>query len=103
MKRLLGMLCAALLLFVGGCAPKNETAGCWVADETADFYFELDKDGSCNMFNKDDELVSWGTYTVTDTGLSFELDTGAFTWVRQKDQTMLFEANGTVLYYHRTE
>ena len=100
MKR---MLCAAALLCMmmtalSGCGAPD-VSGRWVSEDVG-YYLELDRDGSCQMFDQDDTLASWGTYQATGSTITFFLDTGTFTWVRDGDR-MTFETGEKTYAYVR--
>ncbi|MBE6764150.1 MAG: hypothetical protein E7553_07390 [Ruminococcaceae bacterium] len=97
MRRLLcALICVLICVLCTAC--DNDTAvGVWTALEPSDFYFELMEDGSCMMFDQNDEWVSSGSYIAFENRIEFDTDTGNFVWVWDEEtESMMFEAgNGT--------
>ncbi len=105
MKRGWCAVVAALLLFVGCGKEENTAVGCWATSAEDDYYFQLYEDGTCVMFDADDEWVSEGTYKQVGTTLCFETDTGSFVWSEDPEEkgTMLFEAGDKIFRYRLQE
>lgn len=100
------LLLAVLLVLCCGCGTEEESVvGCWVTESETDYYFQLYEDGTCMMFDANDEWVSSGTYTKHANAIVFETDTGTFTWATDPEEegTMLFEAGETVFRYRLQE
>lgn len=99
-KGLLWLL--AVGLFAGCGTTQNEevieAVGRWVSDQSPSYYFELYEDGSCTMFNSDDEWVSAGSYQTDESRISFDMDTGSFTWSKTEDGMRFDSADGTYTY-----
>ena len=100
MRRLLCiLLVAAACLCVTACTD-NSVVGVWATNSSLGYYFELYDDGTCIMFDENDEWVSSGTYTAFDDHVEFCTDTGDFTWVWDKENHwMVFEAGDTTYYF----
>lgn len=99
MRRWLCGATAALCFLCGGCARETSVVGCWVNDDPSTYYFQLYDDGTCLMFDSNDQWVASGTYTADDDGIYFETDTGSFDWSK-RDEGMVFEAGGHTIVYH---
>lgn len=100
MRRVLCVLLCALFCLLCTACEDETVAGIWTALEPSNYYFELFEDGTCMMFDENDEWVSSGTYTDYETYIAFETDTGKFTWVwDEESESMLFEAGGGVFHY----
>ena len=99
------MLCVLITVLLCACATacKDETvAGVWSALEPLDYYFELSEDGTCVMFDENDEWLSSGTYTASEEHIEFRTDTGNFVWVWDEDsESMLFEAGEDTFHFRR--
>ncbi len=97
------LLCIWLVVAVCVCATAcadNTVAGVWSPLEPLGYYFELHEDGSCVMFNENDEWVSSGTYTAFEDHLTFTTDTGDFTWVwDDNSESMVFEAGEDTFHF----
>ena len=93
----------AMLLLFCGCSQATDmtVVGRWESDDNPAYYFELREDGTCYMFNADDEWISEGSYTANKRQVTFAMDTGSFVWVRDGD-AMRFEAGDVVTEYHQT-
>ncbi len=96
------MLPLLALFVLTGCTVNSEpidAVGCWVSDRSSSYYFELYDDGSCIMFDDDDNWVSEGTYRTDTDQIMFDMDTGSFTWSKGKDGMVFETTNGEVTYY----
>ena len=100
MRRLCCTLLLGALLLCGGCADEADVSGCWVSDDNPAYYFVLREDGSCFMFDDNDEWVSEGTYVADRAHIEFITDTGMFVWVRE-GETMVFDNGTTRTIYYR--
>lgn len=76
-----------------------EAVGRWVCDQSSAYYFELYEDGSCTMFDSGDEWVSAGTYQTDTEQISFEMDTGSFTWTKGENGLEFRSAEKTYTFH----
>ncbi len=91
-----------VLLALAGCTVDSEpidAVGCWVSDQSSSYYFELYDDGSCIMFDDDDNWVSAGTYRADTDQILFDMDTGSFYWSKNKNGMVFETTNGTITYH----
>ncbi len=104
MRRLLCVLIMAAMCVCTTACTEETVAGVWSALEPLDYYFELSEDGSCMMFDENDEWVSSGTYTGSEDHIAFHTDTGDFVWVWDEDsESMVFEAGEGTFHFRRQE
>lgn len=105
MRRRCGVcVLVVLMLLVCAACRSSTVVGVWVSDEPVGYYFELYEDGSCMMFDANDEWVSSGTYTEHEEYMSFDTDTGKFTWVwDEESESMVFEAGKDTIRFRKQE